>query len=115
MHTVMSHISLTKVGQPVAVTFLICSICTAFPQNEHKEVKVDEILGREKAEEAIKDAMVRCSHLYKGVKQRAGSTLRLHLAQTYTEGGQPLSGQLPFTRGYWIVCTILTGQTDSHP
>ncbi len=28
-------------------------------QNEHKEVKVDEILGREEAEKAIKEAMVR--------------------------------------------------------
>ena len=27
-------------------------------QNEHKEVKVDEILGREEAEKAIKEAMV---------------------------------------------------------
>ena len=28
-------------------------------QNEHKEVKVDDILGREEAEKAIKEAMVR--------------------------------------------------------
>ena len=27
-------------------------------QNEHKEVKVDDILGREEAEKAIKEAMV---------------------------------------------------------
>ena len=32
-------------------------------QNEHKEVKVDEILGRAEAEKAIKEAMVRI-HLY---------------------------------------------------
>ena len=33
------------------------------PQNEHKEVKVDEILGRAEAEKAIKEAMVWISHL----------------------------------------------------
>ena len=33
-------------------------------QNEHKEVKVDEILGREEAEKAIKEAMVRISTLH---------------------------------------------------
>ena len=32
-------------------------------QNEHKEVKVDEILGRAEAEKAIKEAMVRILHL----------------------------------------------------
>jgi len=32
-------------------------------QNEHKEVKVDEILGRAEAEKAIKEAMVWNSHL----------------------------------------------------
>lgn len=69
MHTVMSpcqsHKSSGSLLYLSNVTFFQCSLSTAFPQNEHKEVKVDEILGREKAEEAIKDAMVRCCHLYK--------------------------------------------------
>lgn len=34
-------------------------------------MKVDEILGREKAEEAIKDAMVRYCHLVEGRFGRA--------------------------------------------
>ncbi|CAL8464620.1 g4155 [Coccomyxa elongata] len=43
-----------------------------YKKNEHKEVKVDEILGREKAEEAIKDAMAMYVEHY--VPKRARNT-----------------------------------------
>ena len=63
----MLHSSTVKAPNAIyfALLFwqLVCCGCEAehacpLPQNEHKEVKVDEILGRAEAEKAIKEAMV---------------------------------------------------------
>jgi hypothetical protein len=62
----MVHSSTVKLPSGIFSALLFAAACVwdaehACPllQNEHKEVKVDEILGRAEAEKAIKDAMVR--------------------------------------------------------